>query len=182
MPKLTRLFRRRHAELAEELQAHLRMAVRDRIARGEDPRQAELAARREFGNVPLIEDTTRDHWRFFPVERLARELRHALRAVRRSPGFTTAAVLTLGVGLAAATVMFSVLDAVVLRPLPYAAADRIVTVGEVIPFFGSKPQVVTLGEYQRWRDAGIFETSAVADTASYTLLGAGVPERVDGVE
>lgn len=183
--KLTRLWRSlptRHAELDEELQGHLQMAVRDRVARGEDPREAEFAVRREFGNVALIQEVTRDHWPLFSLERLARELRHALRGMRRDPGFAAAAVLTLSIGLAAATTMFSVVDAVLLRPLPFPGAGRILTIGEIMPFFGTEAQVVTLGEYQRWRASGVFDHSAAVETGSYTLLGAGAPERIDGVQ
>jgi len=179
---LFRSLRTRHAQLDEELQSHLRMAIRDRIERGEDPRQAELAARREFGNVGLIEDTTRDHWAFFSLERLARELRHALRGMRRDPGFTAAAVVLLGVGMAAATVMFSLVDTVLLRPLPFRAADRILAIGEIIPFFGTRPQVVTLREYQLWRESGALQHTAAVNSTSFTLLGAGLPERIEGVE
>jgi putative ABC transport system permease protein len=183
--KLTRLlrgWRMRHAELDEELRCHLGMAISEQVKGGEDPREAEFAVRREFGNLALIQEVTRDQWPLFWLERLARELRHALHGMRRAPGFTAAAVLTLGVGLAAATVMFSVVDAVLLRPLPFPGADQILTVGEIIPFFGTEPQVVTLAEYQRWRESGVFEKSAAVDTASFTLLGAGLPERVDGVQ
>ncbi|HUE05184.1 MAG TPA: ABC transporter permease [Bryobacteraceae bacterium] len=183
--KLTRLWRgwrTREAQLDEELQSHLRMAVRERVERGEDPRAAEIAARREFGNLALIEDVTRDHWPLFSLERLARELRHAVRGLRRDSGFAAAAVLTLGLGLAAAVVMFSVVDTVLWRPLPFRDAGRIVTVSEIIPFFGAEPQVVTLREFERWRAAGVFAYCAAVDTASFTLLGAGLPERVDGVQ
>ena len=186
--KLTHLLRglrglrTRHADLDEELQAHLALAVRDRVERGEDPREAEFAARREFGNVALVQEVTRDHWPLFSLERFARELRHALRGMRRDPGFTAAAVLTLAIGLAAATIMFSVVNAVLLRPLPFPSAGRILTIGEIIPFFGTQPQVVTLREYQRWRASGVFERSAAVDVASFALLGAGAPERIDGVQ
>ena len=179
---LFRSLRTRDAQLDEELQSHLRMAIRDRIERGEDPRQAEMAARREFGNVGLIEDTTRDHWAFFSFERLARELRHALRGMRRNPGFTAAAVVILGVGMAAAPIMFSLVDTVLLRPLPFPGAGRILTIGEIIPFFGTKPQVVTLREYQLWRESGALQQTAAVNSASFTLLGAGLPERIEGVE
>jgi hypothetical protein len=183
--KLTRLlrgWRTRHTELDEELRCHLGMAISERVKNGEDPRETEFAVRREFGNLALIQEVTRDQWPLVSLERLARELRQALRGMRRAPGFTAAAVLTLGVGLAAATVMFSVVDAVLLRPLPFPGADRILTVGEIIPFFGTKPQVVTLREYQRWRASGVFDSSAAVDTASFALLGAGLPERIDGVQ
>ena len=126
--RLTRFLRgpgTRHGELDEELQSHLRLAIRDRVERGEDPREAEHAARREFGNLALVEEVTRDQWPLFSLERLARELRQALRGLRRDPGLTAAVVLTLSIGLAAATIMFNVVDAVLLRLLPFRGrSDR----------------------------------------------------------
>jgi len=73
-------------------------------------------------------------------------------------------------------------NAVLLRPLPFPGSDRILTIAETVPFFGQKPQVVTLKEYLGWRDAGVLTESVALDTAAFTLLGAGPPERVGGVQ
>ncbi len=117
---------RREAELEEEIRSHLEMAVRERVARGEDPVEAERAARREFGSIVVVKEVTRRQWAGASLERGFREARQALRGLVRAPGFAGTAVLILGVGIGMATVMFVVADAVLVRPLPVVAADRLV--------------------------------------------------------
>jgi putative ABC transport system permease protein len=177
-----RALRLRNEELDEEIEGHLRMAVRDRVDRGEDPAEASFAARQEFGNVGLVKEVTREMWALASLEQLVREGRYAIRGLIKAPGFTSVATLTMALGLAAATIIFGVINTVLLRPLPFSTSDRILTVTETIPFFGQKPQVVTLREYLRWRESGVFASAAALDTTSSTLLGVGTPERISGVQ
>src|SRR5215475_11402949 len=117
----------RDANLDDEIRAHLEMAVRDRVARGESPAAARAAARREFGNVGHVKEVTREMWGGVWLERLVLDLRYAFRSLRRAPSFTIVAVLTLALGIGANTAMFTVMNGVLVRSLPFPDADRLVT-------------------------------------------------------
>jgi len=113
-------FQRRKREFEEEIDAHLQMAIADRVARGETAESARQAAEREFGNVPLVQDVTRDMWGQGWLEQLGRDLRYAFRQLRKSPGFTITAIAMLAVAICANSTVFSWIDGTMLRPIPGA--------------------------------------------------------------
>jgi hypothetical protein len=112
---------------------------------------------------------------------LIQDLKFGLRRLKRSPGFTAVAMLTLALGLAAVNTIFAVVETVLLRPLDFPHPERIVSVSQNLPALGSGPTVATLGEFQRWEQSGLFEHAAAMDTTEYALLGQGRAERLFGV-
>lgn len=125
--------RKKDDELDEELEAHLAMAVRDRVERGQSPAEAEMAARRELGNVATIREVTREMWGWTWIEQMMQDLRYAARLLRRNPGFTTIAVLSLALGVGANTALFQVINAVRLRSLPVASPATLAEIRLVDP-------------------------------------------------
>ncbi len=113
-------FQWRKRELQEEIDAHLQMAIADRVARGETAESARQAAEREFGNIPLVQDVTRDMWGQAWLEQLSRDIRYALRQLRKSPGFTITATAMLAVAICTNSTVFSWIDGTMLRPIPGA--------------------------------------------------------------
>jgi putative ABC transport system permease protein len=166
-----RFFARRRRDLDEEIEAHLRMAVRDRVEQGETLGEARAAAAKEFGNVPLVKDVTREMWGWEWLERTAQDLKYALRRLLRSPGFTIAAIATLSLGIGANTAIFELLDAVLLQSLPVAnpqelAEVRIVDREKARGNFSSAYPVVTNPIWEKLREdhQGFSRIAAWTDT------------------
>src|SRR5215207_8530788 len=127
---LGRLIHRRRLErdLAEEIRQHLEQREEELRAGGLDPDEARGAALRAFGNVILVEEEARAVCRWNRIEDLWADLRYAARQLRCTPSFAAAAMLTLAVGIGANAAVFSVVRAVLLRPLPFPAADRLASI------------------------------------------------------
>jgi predicted permease len=115
-------------QLDQEIQSHLQMAAGDRVERGESRTQAEQRARREFGNVGLVQEVTRDQWGWRFLHELYGDLRFGFRTLGKNPGFAAVVVLTLALGIGANSAIFSLIDAALLRSLPVRDADRVVLV------------------------------------------------------
>jgi predicted permease len=152
---------RRKDDLSEELESHLRMAIADRIARGESPADARREAKREFGNVPLIADVTRERWGWLRLEHLMQDLQFALRQLRRSPGFTITAVLTLALGIGALTTVATWTNAVLYNPWPHVLAPRELRFIDAT-VLGNSGYSVHYDNYQFLRESGRSWKDAIA--------------------
>ena len=172
-------------ELNEELGAYLEMEAAEKMKQGMSRRDAVRAVRLERGGLELAKEVVRSGgWEFF-VETCWQDLRYALRILRKSPGFTTVAVLTLALGIGATTAMFSVVDGVLLRPLPYPQPGRLVEVGLDLPGINQfnwplcPEDYFTFREQSRtFQDIGLYYTGFGASLYSANVTGLGRPEHV----
>jgi putative ABC transport system permease protein len=168
MSPLWRSHDRRTDDLNDEIRAHLEMATRDRIARGESPEEAARAARREFGDVTTVREVTGDMWSGQTLDRIMQDVRWALRSVVRAPGFAVVAILTLALGIGANTAIFSVVNGVLLEPLAFPNSHQLVFITSQFPTLGFDQFPVDAAEYLEFRernhafsDVGAYVTGAV---------------------
>ncbi len=143
---------KRNADLERELRADLELEEEEQRENGSSPEEARYAARRAFGNPTLIKEQTREAWGWVPLERWLQDLRYALRQLARSAGFTATAILTLALGIGATTAIFSLVNSVLLRPLPFPQQDRLMWLTQqdhLLP--GAAPESLSYPDYFDWR-------------------------------
>ena len=176
--RLRALFTRpqRERDLQDEVAFHL--AMREQQVRASGAPDARAHARRRFGSVAKIQDDVRDAWALAPgLSSLVQDLRYGTRMIRRGPGFALLVVVILGLGVAVNTVMFSVVNAVVVRPLPFPQADRLVRVFHVPPpaqFPGATRFAVSPANYLDWNaQNSVFERMSIYADGNATLTGRG---------
>jgi len=181
--RLRILFRRDRfdRELDEEMQFHLEMQAEENRSSGISTEEARYAARRQFGNTLLLRETSADIWVWRSLDVLFQDVKYGLRILRKYPGFTTTAVLALALGIGVNTAIFSLLDGVLLRPLPYPEPERLVLVWEETPMFGLRDSPTSMGNFMEWRARNrVFQDMGTLDNSSYQLTGGGTPEQVNG--
>lgn len=154
---LKRLFSRHrfYGDLSEEIQAHLEEKVEELVVRGMSVPEATAAARREFGNVTRIQEDSREVWQWPSLEDFFSDVHHGLRMLRKNPGFTAVAVLTLALGIAVNSTMFSLVSAFLLRRPPGREPDRVAAVTSINPASGFQADAnpVSAPNYLAWREA-----------------------------
>ena len=128
MSGFSRFFRkRRYDDISVSIKEHIDERIDELMGEGMPRVVAEQTARREFGNVTLLKERSREVWQWRRLESLLADLKHVFRRLGRSPGFAITVVLTLAIGIGANTAVFSVLNSVLLRPLPYPEPEQLVS-------------------------------------------------------
>src|SRR5580693_9118381 len=181
-----RLFSRRRVfgELSEEIRAHLEEKIEQLVEGGMSRKEAEAAARREFGNVTLVEEDARGVWRWLSIENLFADVRYSLRMLRRNPIFTAVGLLTIAIGIGANAAVFSVVNSVLLKPLNYPKAEELVSLQQTAPgaagladfengLLLSPSMYFTYAEQNR-----TFQSLGVWDTGTANVTGTAEPEQV----
>ena len=186
MPSLNRLFsrQRRYDDLSVSIQEHIAEKTDELMAEGMPRKQAEQAAKRAFGNPGLVEQRSREQWQWPPLESILSDLKFAFRRIRKSPGFAITVLLTLGIGIGANTTVFTVLNSVILKPLPYPDSEQLVSLWLAAPGAGglanfssglglSPSMYLTIAAHNR-----SFESVGAWTTQTANVTGLAQPEEV----
>jgi putative ABC transport system permease protein len=182
MRRLLWLFRRRQLEqdLHDELREHLVEKIDELTAQGYSSQEACEKARLRFGNPTRLAERTRDVWNFPTLAELWHDVRYAARVMRKSPGFTFVAVLSLALGVGANTIIFSALDHVLLRPLPYLSPEELVTVWSLNPTRGFEQSQVSPADFYDWQSQNkVFQALAAYTSWPVNLTNVAEPRRVE---
>ena len=163
--------------MEREMAFHVDSLARDYVRDGLSDADAQRAARRQFGNLTRLKERGHDERTMRLAEDVTRDVRHAARGLWRSPGFSLAVILTLALGIGGNTAVFSVVDQLLLRPLPYPEGDQLVMVEEAV---GGNPHAdVSPANWLDWqRESRTFQRFAAWRPWAFTLTGAGEPRRM----
>src|SRR5215510_1797940 len=183
MDKLSELWRRLlfyarrdsfDLELEEEMRFHLELKAEENLAAGTSPEEARYAAERQFGNQTLLQEVSRDMWGVRSIETLFQDLRYGVRTLLKNPGFALIAVFTLALGIGANTAIFSVVNAVLIKSLPYREPERIFQALRRYP--QGLGEAVSATKFSFYRQ----HNQTLEGLAAYDILGAGVNLFVGG--
>ncbi|HEY3768943.1 MAG TPA: ABC transporter permease [Candidatus Angelobacter sp.] len=180
--RITSLFRSRKIDqdLEDELRSHLEMRAEDNASAGMSLRESHLNARRRFGNTALIQENARGTHIFVWLESVVQDIRYGLRTLRRSPVFTIVAIVTMVLSIGATTAIFTLVESILLRPLPYPHANQLVTIATFMP--RQNAEITASPEFLAWRErSSTLEGAAAYDVENFNFSGAGEPDRLLGV-
>jgi putative ABC transport system permease protein len=178
--RLLALFRKRNLEqeLEGEILAHLEAAEQEALAAGLSPAEARSAAQRQFGGIAQMKEAHRDQRSVQWLENLVRDFRYGIGALARDPAFATICIGLLALGIGANAAMFSLVDAVLLKPLPFPEPERMVRVWESTPMGRNPTTTLTFLDWKR--QTGIFEALSVESPVKAATSVGGDPARVSG--
>jgi putative ABC transport system permease protein len=174
-------YKRVERELDDEVRFHLEMQIEDNLKAGMNPAEARYAALRSFGGIEPMKERYRERRAFALIETTAQDIRYALRTLRKSPAFTTTAAATLALAIGTNTAMFSVLNAVLLRPLPYRSPEQLAMLWTEDPTQNLREGRSALWDVEQWRSQSqSFADMATFDSVSTVLSGADGVEQIVG--
>src|SRR5437899_8700275 len=187
MSWLKRLFARQrlYGDLSEEIREHLEEKIEELVAGGRSRKEATYAARREFGNVTLTEEDSRTVWQWPSIEDFFMDVRFGARMLRKNPGFAAVTIVTLAIGIAANTTIFSAVNGWMLRRPRIKDPAKVVVILTTDPAkggWGWDRQPVSAFDFKAWREQSrSFEDMAASEGGDFALTGGGEPERVLGL-
>jgi predicted permease len=170
--------KRKLDDFTSEIQAHLQLEIERLQEQGLNADEARAAAHRSFGNVTLSRERYYESGRWLGWDRLWQDVRYGLRMLRKSPGFTAIAILTIALGVGATTAIFSVVDAALLRPLPYPQPEPLVRIEDDLPGVGAQDVGMSVPEWQDLQRSNIFDYVSPIGGGDVNLTGASQPERI----
>jgi len=173
--------KRKQSDFAAEIEAHLELEMERLKEQGMSEEEARAAARRAFGNLTQAQECFYESGRWLWWDHLVQDLRFGLRVLRRNPGFAATAILTLALGIGATTAIFSIVDTVALKPLPFPTADRLMRIRSVFVNTDNGSGVASYPDFLDWRARNhVFDGVAVFRTNDFTLIGLREPLHLQG--
>src|SRR5579862_8589068 len=174
------IFRRRRktSDFGAEIEAHIQLETERLREEGLGEDDARAAAHRAFGNTTRAQERFFESGRWMGWEHFWQDVRYAVRMLRKAPGFTAVAVLTMALGMGATTAIFSVVNATLLHPLPYPRAEQLVKVEDDLAAVNALDVGMSVPERQDWERSGIFEYVSPLGGGDVNLTGASQPQRI----
>jgi hypothetical protein len=169
---------RKLGDFTSEIEAHMQLEIERLREQGLSEEEARATARRSFGNLMQVEERFYESGRWLGWDHFWQDARYGLRMLRKSPGFTVIAVLTMALGIGATTAIFSVVDAALLHPLPYPQPEQLVSVQDDLPGVGGRDVGISVPEWQDLQRSGTFEYVSPIGGGDVNLTGSSQPTRI----